>query len=286
MSDDDNDVLRSPELPTRLPDYGETDYLLLPDCGAEYYNLEDAALLGALDMWASNGIPEFPIGDYNWNHDADSPVVRKGIEPKRLQLLDVLVRSVESGQLAAEVFGRNLSDSRLIPGRTYVSIDQLSACLEVHGQPHGDYLAELQKDLMDMRQEIAWSRAEERAEFRHAIQHPLGDASTLLAPDEASYLRRELHSTRLHLAQLERDLGGGSHARLERPLATRERTNLLTLIAVVCRSAGIDYSRHAKLASSLIETAAEMGVSLGESTIESHLKRIPEAVESRSRIAK
>jgi hypothetical protein len=66
-----------------------------------------------------------------------------------------------------------------------------------------------------------------------------------------------------------------------KPLATRERDTLLTIIAVLCKEAKLDYTKHAKIAGLIQSTAATMGVAIGETTIEGHLKKIPNALVTR-----
>lgn len=68
---------------------------------------------------------------------------------------------------------------------------------------------------------------------------------------------------------------------VEKPLSTRERHTLLTIIAVLCKEAKIDYTKPAKAAGLIQSTAAFLPVSIGESTIEGHLKKIPDALETR-----
>ena len=68
---------------------------------------------------------------------------------------------------------------------------------------------------------------------------------------------------------------------MEKPLTTRERDVLLTIIAVLCKEAKLDYTKHSKTAGLIQSTAASMGVSIGETTIENHLKKIPDALASR-----
>ena len=65
------------------------------------------------------------------------------------------------------------------------------------------------------------------------------------------------------------------------PLDTRERNTLLTIIAALCKEAKIPYDKPAKAAGMIQSTAAKMGVSIGETTIESHLKKIPDALATR-----
>ncbi len=67
----------------------------------------------------------------------------------------------------------------------------------------------------------------------------------------------------------------------EQSIATRERNTLLTIIAALCKDAGYDITKPAKTAGLIQSTAEKMGLSIGESTIEGHLKKIPDALEAR-----
>ena len=67
----------------------------------------------------------------------------------------------------------------------------------------------------------------------------------------------------------------------DQPLATKERNTLLTIIAALCKDAGHDYKKPAKTAGLIQSTAAMMGISVGETTIEGHLKKIPDALAAR-----
>jgi len=64
-------------------------------------------------------------------------------------------------------------------------------------------------------------------------------------------------------------------------LGTRERNTLLTIIVALCNKAKIDHRKPAKAAMEIQGLAADMGLQIGETTIEMHLKRIPEALVSR-----
>lgn len=67
----------------------------------------------------------------------------------------------------------------------------------------------------------------------------------------------------------------------DRPLIKSERDSLLVIIAAICKEAKLDYKKHAKTARLILSITAEMGVQIGESTIEGHLKKIPETLEGR-----
>jgi phage tail sheath protein FI len=58
---------------------------------------------------------------------------------------------------------------------------------------------------------------------------------------------------------------------------------LLCIIGALCKEAKLDYSKPAKTAALIQSTAARMGVSLGETTIEGYLKKIPDALSARGK---
>lgn len=70
----------------------------------------------------------------------------------------------------------------------------------------------------------------------------------------------------------------------EEPLRTRERNTLLSIIGALCQEAKIDYSKHAKSARIIQGVADKMGLKIGESTIEGHLKKVAQAVENNKKL--
>jgi hypothetical protein len=68
----------------------------------------------------------------------------------------------------------------------------------------------------------------------------------------------------------------------QRPLGTRERNTLLALIGVLCSEAKIDVRKPAAAAATIKRAAELMNVSIGESTIEEHLKRVRDGLDARS----
>lgn len=69
----------------------------------------------------------------------------------------------------------------------------------------------------------------------------------------------------------------------DRPLITKERNVLLAIVSLLCEHGAIDWKKPAAAARVIKELADESGIRVGESTIEGHLKRIPEALEVRGR---
>lgn len=66
-----------------------------------------------------------------------------------------------------------------------------------------------------------------------------------------------------------------------KPLATRERDTLLTIIAAMARAAKIDVSQPGKAALSIEAITDELGAHVSKRAIEDHLKKIPDALGTR-----
>jgi hypothetical protein len=66
---------------------------------------------------------------------------------------------------------------------------------------------------------------------------------------------------------------------LDKPLKERERTTLLSIIAALAVEADIDLSHPSTAASSVVARLQLMGIRLGQTTVESHLKKAIEASE-------
>lgn len=66
----------------------------------------------------------------------------------------------------------------------------------------------------------------------------------------------------------------------EKPLSTRERRTLLTIIAALCKKAKIDPKRRGA-AQDIMALTEELGAKVSDDTIKGYLDEIPDAVESR-----
>ena len=67
----------------------------------------------------------------------------------------------------------------------------------------------------------------------------------------------------------------------DRPLATRERNTLLTIIAALCKEEKIDIGAPSKAGDLIQSMTYVMGAPVAKRTIEEHLKKIPSALEAR-----
>ena len=63
------------------------------------------------------------------------------------------------------------------------------------------------------------------------------------------------------------------------PLNTKERTTLLVVIGALARKAGIDVEKPTTAAKAIVNALQEMGVQIGQRTVEECLKEIPDALD-------
>jgi hypothetical protein len=87
----------------------------------------------------------------------------------------------------------------------------------------------------------------------------------------------EVNLLKARVAELEK-----LKAASEKPLATRERNTLLKIIAVLCKEAKLPCTTPSKSANLIMSAGDLMGISIGETTIEGVLKKIPHALETRA----
>ena len=71
---------------------------------------------------------------------------------------------------------------------------------------------------------------------------------------------------------------------LDKPLMTRERATLLTIIAALARAADIDILKASKAGDTIEALTVELRARVSARAIEDHLKRIPDALERRGNV--
>ncbi len=83
-----------------------------------------------------------------------------------------------------------------------------------------------------------------------------------------------------------RVLGKSAEANsIEKPLGSRERATLLTIIAALAKGAGIDVSMASKAGEVIEALTTKIDARIAARTVEDHLKRIPDALERRGKLS-
>ena len=70
---------------------------------------------------------------------------------------------------------------------------------------------------------------------------------------------------------------------INNPLGNKERETLLVIIAALAKEAGVDITKTSKAGEIIASMTQQLGASIGATTIETHLKKIPQALENRTK---
>lgn len=253
---------------------GEVDYLELPQFGAQYFNLEDAALLAALDeWWQVNGRDDPDFDELVSNAEA-----RKASQPLQQKILKALLRAASTKELEVKVFARELVSGEPVPMRTYAHIGEVRELLQVYGLGNChliEWAEQLDNDVYDLALSIYRRRGLIKYGLMPGNREVLG--TTLM--EQHQQLQKKYDSQNLKIAHLERR---SNHAAGDsRPLMTTERNTLLTIIAALAKQAKIDIKEPGKSAQYVSGLTDELGASVSKRAIEDHFKKIPSALEAR-----
>jgi|GEM_PF-3508151 len=202
-------------------------------------------------------------------------IVPSGSLAKAVKTLgDLALESIDKGKLKALVLRASL-DGVVSLVNTWMSAVEFESWCECRGIPLGESWSRY----WEQEHEILFAGAELSGSERRRRETPkFAEASAEVAEDH----ERGITSVSDLIAELAAYRGTRKRHVLEKPIATRERNTLLTIIAALCKDAGYDVSKHSKTAGLIRNTAASMGVTIGETTIEMHLKKIPYALEART----
>ena len=192
-------------------------------------------------------------------------------------LKKAVLASVEKGELKLAVVKRNLTGELSLLD-SWVEADAFDDWCNSRGLSLGESWFELWKDDQEIFSATLETQVVKRRQYEGLNDE--SDVESLREQFETGgvdALFAEISTLRAKLKRYE----SKDAAMVERPLSTRERNTLLTIIAALCKDAGHDFTKHAKTAGLIESTASKMGLSIGDTTIEGHLKKIPDALESR-----
>ncbi len=275
---------------TALEDFYNGDLpRFVPDFGVWRISLRRAARLVVADIWFSGqddfGVEDMPTfgGDPN-----DANFIQMLASPI-LQFEARLIASVEAGQLKAEPIGRDF-DGKIIADRTHIHFDELQKWLAERDYEHGDVLKEFQyfeaEIAAAMIDEVGYLRAmsqsgidnlrqlSEQSASARAGKLKKGDAAALLAAYKQTVAENERLKAELSAAKR------SEPAKVDRPITSRARRTLLTIIAALCEHAKIAPQGRGT-AQRIREAAESLGAPVDDETIRNALREIDDALETR-----
>jgi hypothetical protein len=259
------------------------------DFGIWHLTLRQAAELTAVDMWFS--------GDNDFNIEEPENFGGNPQDPQLLAMLAVpiarfeqsLISSVNAGHVKANRVGRDF-DGNLDSLRTYIRLQDLEEWLRECDYETGDIFGEYQS----AEAEIAAAITDEVVHLRALARRGHGEIQKFanqvwlaktgkLDNSDTEGLLAALKSTIAENERLKAKLasaGDGRPAKVDRPLSTRARRTLLTIIAALCEHAKLDPQARGT-AQRIREASENLGAPVDDETIRSALREIDDALETR-----
>lgn len=185
-----------------------------------------------------------------------------------------IVNAVNQGHIVPRQTRRSIAGA-VKPEKTYLNVDDVISWCETVGIDSGESIFEYR----ELEEKIAGSAYLYLENERFKLENEttlkdVGQSTGRLSEEEITIVLVE--NLRFRQGHFE-----PHHQIQDRGLQQRERNTLLSIIAVLCKESKFDYKTHAKTAGLIQSTGATMGISIGETTIEGHLKKIPNALASR-----
>ena len=270
-------------------DIDDGNRAMLPYFGVFHMPLKEAAELVALDMWHSGEMP-----------DIEEPKDWDGNEydPKLLALLAGHIATFEARLLAAVNAGRLEAaakkydfDERLVPEEIYIELQELEKWLGARGYTGGEIINEWEKmeqdAAMHVCEELAYMRMANKSDNRNAVSsfslHGLLAKKGMI--DEANIVEvvsayKALIIENQHLKERQAHAKAEQPAKVDRPLSTRQRRTLLTIIAALCKHSSIDTMGRGA-AGQIAKLTEAIDANVTDETIAKVLAEIPDALETR-----
>jgi hypothetical protein len=208
-------------------------------------------------------------------------------------VLSALIQSVDRGELQTVERKIDLVSSEINAEETWISTSDFMDWCATRDLEFG----EVSRNYQDS-EEVIMSRIDDLVyDNRREFEAPFFDAQyaeRMKLPFVSEEQRERDYDSLLRENMLlkmgfdpsmadDQDLRPSNVSVMERPLRATERNALLSIIAVLCDEAGYDTDRAAKTAGVIKSRADLAGIDLGETTIENHLKKIPDAITRRLR---
>jgi hypothetical protein len=262
-----------------------------PDFGFWQLTVKDAAALVVIDIWFAGEISvEIPEAvSYGWR----DPGLRQALSKHFNDFEKRLKAAIDGGSLKTTKIRRNLNEE-LDTNQTLVDLDDLVCWLTERGHECGDAFEEYLDEEMHLHSSVVSEICTHRMILNNPELPPRSISKAKLDPDNAGIdeLRKavkeltndkiELFAKKKQLEEMLRETRENHSKKTERPLSTRSRRTLLTIIAAFCNEAKIDYQDRGA-AKRISEITEKLGATVTDDTIRKIISEIDDAVETRTK---
>jgi hypothetical protein len=266
------------------------DSVSLPYFGIFSMSIKEAAERVVLDMWFSGDFSEIKEPE-DWDCSVSDPRLRILLTDQISKFTAKLIAAVDSGRLESARTSRNL-DEQLIPEKTFIKYQSLYQWLQERGYECGDTLDAWSNSEMEIAmrlcEELTYLRSVKNQNNSELVSYAFhGERAKTGAINEAEITDvidayKALVIENKHLEDLLAQARSEHFSKIDRPLETRQRRTLLTIIAALCNSKTIDPAD--KNTPGWVSDRLElMGALVSAETIKKLFDEIPEALESKTR---
>lgn len=201
---------------------------------------------------------------------------RGAIDTAVKRLTKAVLDSLKKGSLKLEVIRVNLDDEVCLLN-SWVSFSAFGEWCESRSIELGESWFELYKN----EEKIASAASEEGENYRRMLegQRDLSDIADITKEFEDKAIDEifaEISSLRAKQKKADAE-----SIKVDKPLRTTERNTLLTIIAALAKAAKINIDDHGRAAVSVEDLTDKLGAHVSKRAIEEHLKKIPDALETR-----
>ena len=240
-------------------------HLACVDAGGDVFNLE----------FSDDELQDF----FNTNTHNYFSVKPRGNLKKAAELLSkAICKSIQGGELKLVVTRKNL-EGEISLLNSWVSSDEFSDWCD----SRAIRLDEGWFDFWKVENNIAASAIEEsdarRRQYEGLLESKDFDEESLRKKLEEEGFESLLNEVAILRSKLK--ARETTNVASENPLSGRERNTLLTIIAALAKAAKINFNEAGKAALSIEGLTAELGARVSKRAIEEHLKKIPDALETR-----
>lgn len=231
-------------------EYISSGYKNVPNFGIWHLNIPKTAKLVVLDMWFSGQISEIKEPE-DWEYNQDDPNLLASLAGHIQNFEELLISAVNTGKLKAASILRDF-DENLITEATFIEHSVLCKWLNERCYDYGDIIIEWEHNESDTfdrvysevvfwRAAIKYGKVSSVAEFYEKIAQTgkLDETEVveMLTSYKALVEENQLLKDQLAHAKAEQP------AKVDRPISTRQRRTLLTIIAALCDFSGIVFDK-------------------------------------------
>lgn len=255
--------------------------------GVFHLTVTEAARLTVLDMWFEGNFPDVTEPE-DFNGDSDDPLLNQLLAKYFSKFRGYIRESIQNKEIEPSHIQKDF-DGNISDKDTYISFESLSQWLMSRGYEYGEILSaycdvevEVQSRVCDY---IQYLRAYTKCKFSFGANAGIGPLVFSKATEATS--REDFQSMLMNAIAVNKSLKekiskleASTQTNSEKPLTTRNRRTLLTLLLALCEHGKISISTRGT-SQRLKEMTERTGYPVSDDTIQKVLAEINELIDLR-----